>query len=139
STLKGKTFINLRSDYGSTWRGEFIIRNCRFVPTNGKNVTVSLLKGYNSGQHDFGYTCFMPQRIIIDSLYVDDSNLPEDYSGPTVFGDFNSEFTDNTYVEKYPYIITKEVILRNVETASGKKIRISANPYMFRNVTVNVE
>ncbi|HSM49709.1 MAG TPA: hypothetical protein VK872_17950, partial [Draconibacterium sp.] len=32
STIRGRTLINLRSDYGSTWQGEFIIRNCVFVP-----------------------------------------------------------------------------------------------------------
>ncbi len=32
STIRGTSLINLRSDYGSTWEGEFIIRNCIFVP-----------------------------------------------------------------------------------------------------------
>ena len=32
STIRGTTLINLRSDYGSTWEGDFIIRNCIFVP-----------------------------------------------------------------------------------------------------------
>jgi len=45
--------------------------------------------------------------------------------------------TDDSYVEKYPYIKTKEVILRNVTTASGKPLRVSSNPFMFRDVEVN--
>jgi hypothetical protein len=37
STIYGRSLINLRSDYGSTWQGEFIIRNCVFVPAGGSN------------------------------------------------------------------------------------------------------
>jgi hypothetical protein len=31
STIYGWNLINLRSDYGSTWQGELLIRNCVFV------------------------------------------------------------------------------------------------------------
>jgi len=136
TTVRGRSFINLRSDYGSTWQGEFIIRDCVFVPSNGKQASASLIGGSNSGQHDFGYTCYMPERITIENLRIDDSNHPEDYQGPAIFGNFNSDFTSDSYVEKYPYIKTKEVVLKNVTTASGKGVRISDNPYMFENVKI---
>lgn len=136
STVRGRSFINLRSDYGSTWQGEFFIRNCVFVPAGGRPVSASLINGYNSGQHDFGYTCYMPERITIENLYIDDSNHPEDYKGPAIFTDFNPEMTDDAYQQEFPYIITGEVILRNVTTASGRPLRLSNNPYMFRNVKV---
>ncbi|MEZ5105806.1 MAG: hypothetical protein R2757_15000 [Draconibacterium sp.] len=136
TTVRGRSFINLRSDYGSTWQGEFIIRDCVFVPSNGKQASASLIGGSNSGQHDFGYTCYMPERITIENLRIDDSNHPEDYQGPAIFGNFNSDFTSDSYVEKYPYIKTKEVVLKNVTTASGKELRISDNPYMFENVKI---
>lgn len=141
STIRGGSLINLRRDYGSTWQGEFMIRNCVFVPSDGRPVSASLVNGWYSGQHDFGYTCYMPERIIIENLHIDDSNHPpqEDYQGPAIFADFNPEMTDDTYQEKYPYIRTKEVILRNVTTSSGKDLRISNNPYMFRDVKVHIE
>ncbi len=136
STIYGRTLINLRSDYGSMWQGEFIIRNCVFVPAGGRITSASLIGGYNSGQHDFGYTCYMPERIIIENLHIDDSNHPEDYRGPAVFANFNPEMTDDSYVQKFPYIITRKVILRNVTTTSGKPLRISNNPFMFKDVRV---
>lgn len=136
STVRGRSFINLRSDYGSTWEGEFIIRDCVFVPSGGRSVTASLFSGRNTGKHDFGYTCYMPERIIIEDLYIDDSNHPEDYQGPAIFANFNPQMTDDSYQEMYPYIITKKVILKDVSTASGKSLRLSDNPYMFRNVEV---
>ncbi len=136
STIRGRTLINLRSDYGSTWQGEFIIRNCIFVPAGGRPVSASLFGGSNSGQHDFGYTCYMPERIIIENLHIDDSSHPENYQGPAIFANFNPKMTDESYVEKFPYVVTKEVILKNVTTASGKKLRLSDNSFMFKDVKV---
>lgn len=139
STIRGGTFINLRSDYGSTWQGEFIIRNCVFIPSGGRPVSASLIGGSYSGQHNFGYTCYMPEKITIDGLKIDDSNHPENYNGPAIFGNFNPQMTDETYKEKFPYVKTKEVVLKNVTTASGKKLRISDNTFMFKDVKVKTE
>ena len=139
TTLRGRSLVNLRSDYGSTWRGEFIIRDCTFIPNNGRSTSPTLINGSYSGQHDFGYTCYMPERIIIENLHIDDSNHPEDYKGPAIFRNFNSKNTDDSYKEQFPYVKTKEVILRNVTTASGKPIRISDNLFMFKDVKVITE
>lgn len=139
STINGRTLVNLRSDYGSTWQGEFIIRDCVFVPSGGKTASASLIGGSNSGQHDFGYTCYMPEKITIENLRINDLNHPDDYKGPSIFADFNPKMTDDSYIEKFPYIKTKEVILKNVTTESGMKIRRSNNTYMFKDVIVKVE
>jgi hypothetical protein len=136
STIRGRSLINLRSDYGSTWQGEIIIRNCIFVPAGGRPTTASLIGGSNSGQHDFGYTCYMPESITIENLHIDDSNHPEDYQGPAIFANFNPDMTDDSYVEKFPYVRTEKVILKNVTTASGQGLRLSDNLYMFKNVHV---
>ena len=139
STINGRSLINLRSDYGSTWQGELIIRNCKFVPAGGKPVNAYLIGGSYSGQHDFGYVCYMPERITIDGLQIDDSNHPENYGGPALFGNFNSKMTDESYVEKFPYVKTQEVMLRNVTIASGKALRLSDNPFMFKDVKVKTD
>jgi hypothetical protein len=136
STLYGRSLINLRSDYGSTWQGEFIIKNCVFVPAGGSPATAALINGSYSGQHDFGYTCYMPKRIAIDTLRIADTNHPVAYSGPAIFSDFNAKYTNASYQEKYPSIKTENVVLKNVTTASGKPLRLSDNPFMFRDVKV---
>jgi hypothetical protein len=137
STVYGNSLIQLRPDYGSTWQGELVIRNCTFVPAGGKPVKASLIGGSYSGQHNFGYTCYMPERITIENLRIDDSNHPADYQGPAIFANINPDMKDDSFIEKFPYVITKEVILRNVTTTSGKKLRLSDNPFMFRNVKVS--
>lgn len=135
-TIYSRNLINLRSDYGSTWQGEFIIKNCTFIPANGRPVSASIIGGSNSGQHDFGYTCYMPERIIIENLKIDDSKHPENYNGPAIFSNFNPKMTGDDFKEAFPYVITNEVILLKVTTSSGKELRLSDNPYMFRNVKV---
>jgi hypothetical protein len=139
STIYGRNFINLRRDYGSTWQGEFLIHDCIFVPAGGNPTSACLIGGFNSGQHDFGYTCYMPERITIENLHIDDSNHPEDYQGPAIFSNFNPQMTDDSYQEKFPYVITRDVILRNVSTASGKNLRLSDNPFQFKDVKVDSE
>lgn len=137
STVYGTSLINLRSDYGSSWQGEVVIRNSVFVPAGGRPVSASLIGGRNTGSHDFGYTAYMPERITIESLYIDDSNHPNDYRGPVIFANFNPEMTDESYREAFPYVRTRKVILRNVTTASGKALRVSDNPFMFRDVEID--
>jgi hypothetical protein len=139
STIRGTTLVNLRSDYGSTWQGELLIYNCLFVPAGGRQSSPSLIGGSYSGQHDFGYTCYMPERIIIENLHIDDSNHPENYQGPAIFSNLNPQMTGSSYQQKFPYVLSKEVILRHVTTASGKALRISDNTFMFRNVKINVQ
>lgn len=136
STIRGRTLINLREDYGSTWQGEVVIRNCVFVPEGGKPSSANIIGGSYSGQHNFGYTCYMPERITIENLHINDTNHKEDYQGPAIFKDFNEEMTDDSYKEEFPYIRTNEIILKNVTTASGKDLIISSNPFMFKDVKV---
>ncbi len=136
TTVRCTSFFNLRSDYGSTWRGEFVVRNCTFVPGNGNGAVGTLVSGSSTDWHDFGYACEMPRRIVFDGLRIDDSRHPEKYAGPRIFAAFNRMNKGPEYVEKFPYRVTDEVVMRNVTTASGKEPVLSPNKYMFRNVKI---
>lgn len=139
STIYGNSIVNLRSDYGSTWQGELIIRNCVYVPGNGKAPSVNIINGSNSGQHNFGYTCYLPSKITIENLRINDADLPANYKGPAIFSNFNPKLTDETYQESFPYVRAGEVMLRNISVASGKTIRVSDNLYMFKDVKIKKE
>ena len=75
-------------------------------------------------------------KITIENLQIDDAQHPDNYDGPALFDDFNPKRTDESYVEQFPYVLTKEVILKKVSTASGKEVRVSNNSFMFRGVKV---
>ncbi len=136
TTIYGRSIVNLRNDYGSSWQGSFIILNCTLVTNIQRSGAPVLINGAYSGMHDFGYTCYMPERISIENLRIEDTDYTEDYKGPAIFAHFNPQNIDSSYYEKFPYVITKEVTLRNVTTASGMSLRLSSNPFMFRNVKV---
>ena len=63
----GGAFVNLRDDYGCTWRGDFEIRNCVWYPAGSSR---SIFRANNPGGHDFGYTCYLPENILIDGLKI---------------------------------------------------------------------
>lgn len=135
SKVFGRCFINLRSDYGCTFNGTVTIRNCEFTPSNGENKIPYLFMGNYSGQHDFGYTCYMPRKIVIDGLRIHDESS-SNKTGPRIFSNFNKAFTSDNYVEQFPYVITEEVEIHNMKTDSGKPFIVSDNPWMFRNVKI---
>jgi len=133
TTLRSGGFVNLREDYGSTWQGELVIRNCIFQCI-GEKTSPTILSGKNNGQNFHGQAAHMPERIIIDKLHIDDTNAPADYNGPAVLANFNPGYKDASFVEKFPFAKTREVHVRDVTTASGKPLRLSDNPIMFRDV-----
>mgnify|MGYP003292877602 CR=1 FL=1 len=62
-----KTAIQLRSDYGATWRGDVYMKDVDIKYETRKNRTISLISSSWSN-HDFGYTCYLPQNIYIENV-----------------------------------------------------------------------
>ena len=54
STLYGNSLINFRGDYGSTWEGDVVIRNCKWIPAGGRATRPQMIYTRNDGMHDFG-------------------------------------------------------------------------------------
>ncbi|MBT3381252.1 MAG: hypothetical protein HN742_06870 [Lentisphaerae bacterium] len=121
STIYGSSLVALRGDYGSTWEGDVVIRNSRWVPGNGARLWPRLIGGGNDGMHDFGYPCHMPRQITIDGLFVDDSKHPDDYRGLLFFN--HPEPARKGLPEKrpFPYQPVRKITIRNLQTASGKQ------------------
>jgi hypothetical protein len=136
SEIRGRSLINIRSDYGSTWQGKLIIWDCTFLPAGGKTANTSLISGYNISQHDFGYTCYMPKTITITNFHIDDSNHPEGFLGPTIFANFALKMNDNSFKDIFPYVIPEEVTLENVTTCRNMVLRVSNNTWIFKGVKV---
>lgn len=139
TTVRSNRLVNLRRDYGSTWDGDFIIRDCVLAPPPGRGGGLTLITGENNGQHDFGYACSMPARITFENLRIDDAHRPDSDPGPALFGKFNPELTDDSYAQPHPYTVTRAVILRNVTATRGKALRISDNPFMFKDVNIETD
>ncbi|VGO19275.1 hypothetical protein [Pontiella sulfatireligans] len=135
STLYGWNLVNFRSDYGSTWEGDLVIRNCRWIPARGAVVVPYMIGASNDGTHDFGYPCSMPRHITIDNLTVEDTNVPKDYEGMYFFANHDPGGKSNA-ARPFPYQLTKTITVRGLKTASGKKPRISPNATVRKSVVV---
>jgi len=146
STLCGSSFINLRSDYGSTWDGDIIIKNCIWRPKNGAKINgyVNLIDGRYNGFHNFGYTCTMPKTITIDGLKIADATCSSSFKGVNILGNIVSAWTNEAFEEKlnregYPYSVPERVTVSGYESEQGKACRLSANSYMYRNTEFVVQ
>lgn len=144
STLYGRTLVNFRSDYGSTWEGDVVIRNSRWVPACGETTWPHMIGVRNDGMHDFGYACSMPQAITIDGLFVDDSHHPDGYEGLYFFTDpdgapSGSEVVTPTAARPYPYARCRAVRVRGLVTASGKPTLVSPNTEVEESTAVVFE
>jgi hypothetical protein len=141
STLYGSTLVSFRHDYGSTWEGDLVIRNCRWVPAGGDTSGPHMINVSNDGTHDFGYPCSMPRQVRIGGLFVDDTNHHEDYQGMYFFtdpGEVHDGVSEISPGEEapFPYDPCREVKVRGLTTASGKKPRISPNERLSASVVV---
>jgi len=131
--LYGGGLVNFRADYGSIWDGDMIIRSVVWHPSCGRKVSPAMFSASNDGQHDFGYDCCMPHNILLENVHVDDSNVPEDYAGMSLWCNYNRALTPetkDTFKEKYPYAPCEKLTIRGLTTASGKPWKVCANPLL---------
>ena len=131
STFHSYCIVNLRSDYGSTWEGDVIIRNCRFKPTRETNCY--LIGGKNEGGHDFGYTCHMPRTVTIEGLHVDSE------AQMYVYANLNPNCADETYLPAYPHIVTESVTVSDYTANGDKALLLCSNQTLFRTTKFTVK
>lgn len=131
SSLHGGSIVRFREDYGSTWDGEVIIRNCQWNPPGGNSVMFNM---HNDGSHDFGYPCSMPRVIRIDGLVVNDTKQPKNFQGITFFGKPGGSARDN---RPFPYRLTEEIEILGLKTASGIPPQISNHSELTKAIKVN--
>ncbi len=123
TTVLAESLVDLREDYGSTWNGDLIIRNCKFYPTE---VSLKIINAVNTEDHDFGYTCYLPQRIEIDGLYVNRGG------NSYLFSMVNSKHLYDGYDAEYPVVPPEEIIVKNYSCLIGGSIDVSLNKAIFK-------
>ncbi len=123
TTVLAASFVDLRADYGSTWNGDLIIRNCKFYPTDISN---KIINAENSEDHDFGYTCYLPQRVEIDGLYV--NRIGTCY----IFNMVNAKHIVDFYDAEYPVIPPQEITVKNFRNMMFGDIQVSMNKAIFK-------
>lgn len=133
STLHGESLVSFRQDYGSTWEGEVLIRNSRWIPPANRGGGLTMFRMNNDGMHDFGYPCFMPEVIRIEGLFVDDSTRSGDDRGIAFF---NDPIGPPRPERPFPYRLTERLEVSDLTTARGLPFRVSDNPELVAAVTL---
>ena len=141
--LTGNHFINLRADYGASFRGDIILKDCVFEAQHQYNTHRGTLyypdriysyaniinsgysvnntgwnPSYTNGAYwlwDFGYTCYMPENITIDNFTCAAADLNIFNELPDLIFEYNYDADNITSTSvKHPYQITKSVTLKNM-------------------------
>ncbi|MBQ8719939.1 MAG: hypothetical protein IJY65_02785 [Clostridia bacterium] len=67
SSGRNAYFISLRGDYGSTWEGDVIIKDCKLVVSNSASTAYLITGAWY--EHWFGYKCYLP-NLDVDGFKV---------------------------------------------------------------------
>ena len=136
-------FLELRGDYGSTWRGDIIIRNCEYLGVKENGGKYQEWKGNGVfiasvlwNNWPFGYKTYLP-RIEIDNLFIDN---PTDkvYVFDQMLKDTSEAIdmpvlNDGTKNEN-PMDISTVVTVKN--NTRGYIFEGSSNPYANSKITI---
>ena len=125
SFVLGHSFINLRGDYGSIWRGNITVKDCVWKPLGKGEMTV--VNANNAGDHNFGYECVMPTEIKIEGLKVLDSEVNEG-AKLYILPDYDSNFAPG---KPYPYRPVKRLVAHGIVTENGRKALPYANEKQY--------
>lgn len=119
----GDAFVNLREDYGCTWRGQIIIRNSTWYPRSEKRAVFS---ARNDGTHYFGYDCYLPDVEINGLTIVENDRAAE--GTVYVFNDYQGQ-QERIEERKHRLISPKNVTVRNICT--NRPVALCENPALM--------
>ena len=125
--------FELRSDYGSTWKGDIEVKNCEFINWTAPNVYLASALWNN---WNFGYVTHLP-HIILDGLKIDKptANI---YAFTDVCRDHEQTIDAPTLKDGTPNInpmdISTTITLKNNE--GGYHYMGSVNPYVNERIKI---
>jgi hypothetical protein len=135
TVIHHRFLVHLRGDYGSTWHGNFKIHNCTLIPRKGDVEEIFLFSGKNDGTHNFGYPCYLPDKIEIDGLVIKDKDFQSGYNKAYWLIDFERDRNKESE-KKYPYVSNSVIIAKNIRTESKTSLKKCPNEELFADVTV---
>lgn len=129
TVIHGNSIVALRSDYGSTWDGDVILKDITLINTG----TPTLISG-SWVNHYFGYTCHLPANIIIDGIKLDKGN------SFYILPNYNSEVASGMILgetNKNKLVLTESITIRN--NVNGYTYYVSKNSTLYSGVEVTEE
>jgi hypothetical protein len=124
TVVHGNNIVSLRNDYGSTWDGDMIFKNVTL-----KNTGTATLINATWYNHYFGYTCYLPQNIIIDGITL--SRGTSFYVLPKLKNGINTDTVDGGK-NKNKIVLTETVSV--VSNPNRYSYSISSNTTLYADV-----
>ena len=126
TTVYCTRLVHFRDDYGAFFHGKLTLRRCTLVPTGKLSSPVPIFRAKNTGDHDFGYPCGMPETIVVDGLTIKDRDVPGDHSY-VLFSSYDPHVDED---KPYPYETPKH-LTASVTVESGRSIALAADLRAF--------
>lgn len=120
--IGGTSFIELRSDYGSSWAGDIEIKDSTFKREQAFVLLLCRVMYDSDGTpHDYGYDKVLP-NLYIDNLEIEEST--EDTSLLYIFYN-NAYYTGNEQgnLVEAGYTMPKNLTVNNYSVNTGKRIK----------------
>ena len=103
--------VRLREDYGGTWEGNLIIKNCQLYLKN--NATKAYLVRAQWNEHDYGYPCYIPE-IYVDGLELFHLNGNKFTGTFYIFKEMTVSAADFRNNEINPINVPEKIVLKNL-------------------------
>ena len=100
--LSGGNFLQLRNDYGSSWKGEIFISDS-VIRTTAYNFCLINANWYD---WNFGYTCYLP-KVTVDNVRI------EGGTNRYVFSAVTGESSETVANSKNPIVLPTSVTIKN--------------------------
>lgn len=104
--LSGDNFLWLRSDYGSTWNGDIVFRNCKAKGAGNYSIL-----GASWTDWDFGYQCYLPANITVENFVLEGEETCCVF--PSSVANLDATRVNNS---KNPYVVTQSLTVKNEVT-----------------------
>ena len=128
----GRAVINLRSDYGSSFEGTVTIRRVIWRPLGN---ALSVIHAENTGDHDFGYTSYMPRKVTVEDLMVLDGEIGAG-KDMTILPDYDPDFAPG---KPFAYRPTEEIEVSGIVRESGGGWKSAERPEEYPGLRVTVK
>lgn len=123
-------FVRIREDYGATWEGDIIIKNCKMLVKNASTTAYVIRADWK--EWNFGYTCYVP-NLYVDGFSVEHLNGNSFAHTLNIFKTFGSSSADLRKNEVNPLVMSAEITLKNIEQTYDI-IQGTVNDYLLDDV-----
>lgn len=139
STIYRDHFITLRTDYGCSWDGDVIIRNCTWIPPKDTSE-LSIFYGESDESFDTGFECHLTNSLTIEGLHIVNS---EEQPYVYAFANPATYYYDKASYRVYKHFIVHTYVMPETVSLSGitleytmesgdQQIFLSPNSFIFK-------